>query len=60
MHTDMGGPTLMGFFAAAATSGSPPVKVLHPSGSTITSSGGDGLTVSPAAVHRAAQQFLDG
>ena len=26
LHTDMGGPTLLGFFTAAATSGSPPVR----------------------------------
>jgi LCP family protein required for cell wall assembly len=60
MRTDMGGPTLLGFFAAAATSGSPPVEVLKPSGFTTAPGGGSGLVVSEAEKQAAVQRFLDG
>ncbi|MCW2951124.1 MAG: cell envelope-related transcriptional attenuator [Conexibacter sp.] len=58
MQTDMGGPTLLGFFGATATSGTPPVRLLTPDGSTTTASGGAGLTVSDAAKRRAVAGFL--
>jgi LCP family protein required for cell wall assembly len=60
MHTDMGGPTLLGFFAAAATSGSPPVEVLRPSGFETLPDGGSGLVVSDADKQAAVQRFLGG
>jgi LCP family protein required for cell wall assembly len=60
MRTDMGGPTLLGFFAAAATSGSPPVEVLEPSGFETLPDGGSGLVVSDADKQAAVQRFLDG
>jgi LCP family protein required for cell wall assembly len=60
MRTDMGGPALLGFFAAAATSGSPPVEVLRPSGFETLPDGGSGLDVSDADKQAAVQRFLDG
>jgi LCP family protein required for cell wall assembly len=60
MHTDMGGPTLLGFFAAAATSGSPPVEVLKPSSFATLPDGSSGLVVSDAEKQAAVRRFLDG
>ena len=58
MHTDMGGPTLLGFFAAAATSGSPPVEVLRPSSFATLPDGSSGLVVSDAEKQAAVRRFL--
>lgn len=58
MRTDMGGPTLLGVFAAAATSGSPPTRVLAPSGGVTLPDGGAGLVVSDAERQRAVRQLL--
>jgi LCP family protein required for cell wall assembly len=60
MRTDMGGPTLLGFFAAAAASGSPPVQVLKPSSFQTLPDGGSGLVVSDAERQAAVRRFLDG
>ncbi|HEU4702560.1 MAG TPA: LCP family protein [Conexibacter sp.] len=60
MRTDMGGATLLGFFAAAATSGSPPVEVLKPTGAEQLPDGGIGITVSDADKQAAVRRFLDG
>jgi LCP family protein required for cell wall assembly len=60
MRTDMGGATLLGFFAAAATGGSPPVDVLRPSGFETLPDGGSGLVVSDAEKQAAVRRFLDG
>jgi len=60
MRTDMGGPTLIGFFAAAAVSGSPPVEVLKPSGFETLPDGGSGLDVSDADKQAAVRRFLKG
>jgi len=60
MRTDMGGPTLIGFFAAAATGGSPPVEVLRPSAFETLPDGGSGLVVSDAEKQAAVRRFLDG
>jgi LCP family protein required for cell wall assembly len=60
MRTDMGGPTLLGFFAAAAASGSPPVEVLRPSGFETLPDGGSGLVASDAEKQAAVRRFLDG
>jgi LCP family protein required for cell wall assembly len=60
MRTDMGGATLLGFFAAAATGGSPPVEVLRPSAFDTLPDGGSGLAVSDAEKQAAVQRFLGG
>lgn len=60
MRTDMGGATLLGFFAAAATSGSPPVEVLKPSAFETLPDGGSGLVVSDADKQAAVRRFRDG
>lgn len=60
MRTDMGGPTLLGFFAAAGTSGSPPTDVLRPSGFATLPDGSSGLVVSDAEKQAAVRRFLDG
>jgi LCP family protein required for cell wall assembly len=60
LRTDMGGATLLGFFGAAATSGSPPVEILRPSGFATLPDGGSGLVVSDAEKQSAVRRFLDG
>lgn len=60
LRTDMGGATLLGFFAAAAMGGSPPVEVLRPSGFATLPDGGSGLVVSEAEKQAAVQRLLDG
>jgi LCP family protein required for cell wall assembly len=60
MQTDMGGPTLLGFFASVAASGSPPVQVLKPSSFVTLPNGGSGLAVSDAERRAAVQRFLSG
>jgi len=57
--TDMSGPTLMGFAAATFAGGSPPTRILRPSGGETLADGGAGLTVSDAARQRAVRLFLD-
>jgi LCP family protein required for cell wall assembly len=60
LHTDMGGPTLLGFFTAAATAGSPPVEVLRPSAFVTLPDGESALQVSDADKRAAVQRFLGG
>jgi LCP family protein required for cell wall assembly len=63
MRTDMGGPTLLGFFAAAAVGGSPPTRVLGADGSITLETlpdGGVGLVIDEATKQAAVQRFLDG
>jgi len=60
LRTDMGGPTLIGFFAAAAMSGSPPVEVLRPSAYVTLPDGESALQVSDAEKQAAVRRFLDG
>jgi LCP family protein required for cell wall assembly len=60
MRTDMGGPTLLGFFGATAVGGTPPVEVLRPSGYETLPDGGSGLVVSPAEKQAAVRAFMDG
>jgi len=60
IRTDMGGPTLLGFFAATAVGGTPPVAVLRPSGYETLPDGGSGLVVSDADKQAAVQAFMDG
>lgn len=58
--TDMSGPTLMGFATAIVTAGSPPTRVLKPSGGETLSDGGSGLVVSEETRARAVRRFLEG
>jgi LCP family protein required for cell wall assembly len=60
MRTDMGGPTLLGFFGAAAVGGTPPTRVLRPSGFETLPDGGSGLVVSEADKEAAVKRFMDG
>lgn len=58
--SDMSGPTLLGLFGGLATSGTPPTRVLKPSGAVTLPDGGDGLTVSESERRAAAARFLAG
>ena len=58
--TDMGGPTLLSLFAAAEIGGSAPTQILKPTGATVLSGGGDALTVTPGAIHRAVSKLMNG
>ena len=60
MRTDMGGPTLLGVFAASAVGGSPPVHVLKPSSYVTLPDGGSALVVSDAERQAAVRDFLRG
>lgn len=60
MRTDMSGPTLLGFFAAAAAGGSPPVEVLRPSAFATLPDGSSGLVVPDAEKQAAVRRFLAG
>jgi LCP family protein required for cell wall assembly len=58
--SDMSGPTLLGLFAALATSGTPPTRVLKPTGAITLPDGEQGLTASEADRRAAVTQFLSG
>ena len=58
--SDMSGPTLLGVFAAVATSGTAPTRVLKPSGGTTLPDGGAGLVVSDQERRAEVQRFLAG
>jgi LCP family protein required for cell wall assembly len=58
--SDMSGPTLLGMFGALAISGTPPTRVLTPTGATTLPDGSQGLTVSEQARRAAVAQFLSG
>jgi LCP family protein required for cell wall assembly len=58
--SDMSGPTLLGVFAAVATSGTAPTRVLEPSGAITLPDGGAGLVVSDQERRRAVHRFLSG
>jgi LCP family protein required for cell wall assembly len=58
--SDMSGPTLLGLFGALAISGTPPTKVLAPSGTITLPDGEEGLTVSEAERRAAVAQFMAG
>jgi LCP family protein required for cell wall assembly len=60
LRSDMSGPTLAGLFGGFAIGGSPPTRVMKPSGAVTTAGGGAGLTVSDAEKRREVQRFLDG
>jgi LCP family protein required for cell wall assembly len=58
--SDMSGPTLLGLFGALAISGTPPTRVLKPSGSVTLPDGEVGLSVSESERRAAAARFLAG
>jgi LCP family protein required for cell wall assembly len=58
--SDMGGPTLLGLFSAMAVSGTPPTRVLKPSGAITLPDGESGLRVSEAERRRDVAQFMSG
>ena len=58
--SDMSGPTLIGLFGALAISGTPPTRVLKPSGTVTLPDGELGLRVSEAAKRAAVARFMAG
>jgi LCP family protein required for cell wall assembly len=58
--SDMSGPTLLGLFGALAISGTPPTRVLKPSGTITLPDGESGLTVSESEKHAAVARFEAG
>jgi LCP family protein required for cell wall assembly len=58
--SDMSGPTLLSLFAALATSGTPPTRILAPSGTTTLPDGEVGLSVSEAERRAATARFEAG
>ena len=58
--SDMSGPTLLGLFAALATSGTPATHVLRPTGSITLPDGEEGLTISDAARRADVARFMSG
>ena len=60
LRSDMGGLTLLSLFAGSEIGGSAPVDVLKPTGAEVLPGGGDALTVTPSAVHRAVNKLMNG
>jgi LCP family protein required for cell wall assembly len=60
IRSDMAGPTLLGVFASVAIGGSPPTRILKPSGGVTLPNGGAGLIVSDAERRAEVRRFLDG
>jgi LCP family protein required for cell wall assembly len=58
--SDMSGPTLAGLFGALAISGTPPTRVLKPTGAVTLPDGEAGLSVSESERRAAAARFLAG
>jgi LCP family protein required for cell wall assembly len=58
--SDMSGPELLGMFAALAVTGTPPTRVLKPTGQTTLPSGEEGLTVSEEARRADVARFMAG
>jgi LCP family protein required for cell wall assembly len=58
--SDMSGTELLGMFAALAATGTPPTRVLLPTGQTILPSGEEGLTISEEARRADVAQFMSG
>jgi hypothetical protein len=56
----MGGVTLMGLFTDLALTGTPPVRVLQPSGLETLPDGGVGLQMSEREVRSETRKFLKG
>ncbi|HUA12685.1 MAG TPA: LCP family protein [Solirubrobacteraceae bacterium] len=58
--SDMSGAELLGMFTALALTGTPPTRVLKPTGSVVLPDGGDGLTISQQAREHYVAQFMAG
>jgi LCP family protein required for cell wall assembly len=58
--SDMSGPTLLELFAGLAVGGTPPTRVLKPSGNVILPEGSEGLSVSEAEKRAAVATFMKG
>ena len=58
--SDLSGPELLGMLGALAVGGTPPTRVLKPSGVTSLSDGEVGLSVSEAERRTAVAQFMSG
>ncbi len=58
--SDMSGPTLLSMFAGMAVSGTPPTRVLKPTGSVTLPDGEDGLTVSESERRHDVEAFMNG
>ena len=58
--SDMSGPELLGLFGALGISGTPPTRVLKPTGTITLPDGEEGYTVSEAQRRAAAAQFMSG
>jgi LCP family protein required for cell wall assembly len=58
--SDMSGPELLAMFAALAATGTPPTRVLKPTGQTTLPSGEEGLTISEAARRADVARFMAG
>ena len=58
--SDMSGPSLLGLFGALAISGTPPTRVLKPTGQITLPGGAEGLTVSEEARRAAVARFMSG
>ncbi len=58
--SDMSGATLLGLFAALATSPTPPTHILEPTGNLTLPDGEEGLEVTEAQWHAAAARFEAG
>ncbi|HEY2637424.1 MAG TPA: LCP family protein [Solirubrobacteraceae bacterium] len=60
IKSDMSGPTLLGVLGGMAAGGTPPVRILKPSGGVTLPDGGAGLVVSEAEKRRDVARFLKG
>ena len=58
--SDMSGPELLALFGALAVGGTPPTRLLQPSGAVTLPDGESGLAVSEAERHAAVARFLAG
>jgi LCP family protein required for cell wall assembly len=58
--SDMSGPELLGMFAALAVTGTPPTRVLDPTGAITLPDGEDGLTISAGARRADVARFMNG
>jgi LCP family protein required for cell wall assembly len=58
--SDMSGPELLGMFAALAATGTPPTRVLKPTGQTTLPGGEEGLTISEVARRADVARFMAG
>jgi LCP family protein required for cell wall assembly len=59
IRSDMNGPTLLGLYGALATTGTPPTRVLKPSGRLTLPNGGDALVVAEEERRREVERFLE-